>query len=403
MNVGLIYPYYLPILGGVEKNLHEIASYLSMEGHQVTIITNQIDPITINVLGSEGVKPIPNMPLIDRETDKITVIRWPLPSFLLPFSSVRKYFGQPLHYSLYLSKVLTKIGKLYEIEVFYAAEPACYIALYLSNFFNTKVMRNIRKVAGIRSNTYVNSPLRKKAAQKIFRSFDAVIVSNVNTILYRHIKELSPLNTFFIPNWVDTERFKPYPKHEAQCVLGIEGYDKVILSVGRFVYEKGAMNIIKAFERFLKLGGDRRVLLLLVGSGPLERWIRAYVNRKGLISRVKIMKPFLYTSPLYPMVYSASDIFIHIPFHDGLSNVVTEALASGVQTVIHSNVRGIPKAIMTYLKRVSFSIDDVAKAILEAVEEKDSRKRFEGRKVVEEYFGKKKLLPLFAKTLLGSG
>jgi glycosyltransferase involved in cell wall biosynthesis len=402
MNVALIYPYYLPVLGGVEKNLHEIASFLSTKNHNVIIITNQLTKTTINTLGSEDVRPMSNLPLIEKEANNVTIIRYNLPFILSYFSFLRKFFKQPLHYSFYISRILLKLARLFNIEVLYAAEPASYIALYLTKYSsNSKILINSRKIAGIRSNTYITGYLRKKIAREIFKSFDAVIISNVNTILHKHLKMISPGNTLFIPNWVDTERFRPYDKYEAQRVFGIDGYDKILLSTSRFVPEKGTLRIIKAFEKSLKLSYNKKILLVLVGRGSLENWIKDYINRKDLNTHIKLMKPFLYSDPLYPMIYSASDIFIHLPSHHGLSNVVTEAMAAGVPEIIHSDVPGIPNIITRYLNLVNFSINEIAKVILETIECYNDKKSIKMREVVEEYFAKKKLLPLFIKALLG--
>jgi glycosyltransferase involved in cell wall biosynthesis len=402
MNVGLIHPYYLPVLGGVEKNLYEIALFISEMGHNVTLITNQINEITINTLGSEDVKPVPNLPLVEKETNNITIIRYNLPFILPYFSFIKKFIRQPLHYSFYASKIILKITRLRNLEVLYAAEPPSYIALYLTRYLpNSKFLINTRKIAGIRSNTYITGYLRRKIAREIYKSFDAVVISNINTLLYEHIKTISPRNTLFIPNWVDTERFKPYNKYEAQRILGIDGYDKVLLSVSRFVSEKGTMRVVKAFEKALKLASNKKILLVLVGKGPLENQIRAYIISKGLNNHIKFMSPFLYTDPRYPLLYSSCDIFIHLPSHHGLSNVVTEAMAAGVPQIIHSDVLGIPSIVARYLRKVSFSISEIAEAVVESIECYDTKKGFEVRNIVEKYFAKKKLLPLFTKILLG--
>jgi glycosyltransferase involved in cell wall biosynthesis len=108
MNVALIYPYYLPVLGGVEKNLYEIASFLSTKGHSVLIITSQLTEITINVLGSKDVRPVPNLPLIEREANNITIIRYNLPFILSYLSFLKKLFRQPIHYPFYVSRILSR-------------------------------------------------------------------------------------------------------------------------------------------------------------------------------------------------------------------------------------------------------------------------------------------------------
>lgn len=402
MNIALIYPYYLPVLGGVEKNLYEIASFLSAKGHKVVIITNQLTETTINILGSEDVRPAPNLPLIEKEADNVTIIRYSLPFTLSSLSFLRRVFRQPLHYSFYISRILLKIARLFNIEAFYAAEPPSYIALYLTRYLpNSKFLISSRKIAGIRSNTYINGYLKKKIAQEIFKSFDTVIISNVNTVLYEHLKTISPRNTLFIPNWVDTERFKPYDKYEAQRIFSIDGYDKVLLSISRFVPEKGILHIIRAFSEALKLLNNKKILLLLVGAGPLESQIKIYINKEGLNNNVKLMKPLSYKNTLYPIIYSTSDVFIYLPYHDGLSNVVMEAMAAGISEIIHSYVRGIPTVVMTYLNMVGRSIDKIARTILSTIESCNDRKGYKMREISEKYFAKKKLLPLFAKVLLG--
>ncbi len=99
-----------------------------------------------------------------------------------------------------------------------------------------------------------------------------------------------------------------------------------ILYAGRFVYAKGLDVLIKAF-RLIKY--CTKANLILMGEGPLKTTIAAEAKAANLESRIKLIG--FQADPL-PWIYQA-DALVLPSRHEGLPNVLIEALMCGTQIV----------------------------------------------------------------------
>ncbi|MEO8459692.1 MAG: glycosyltransferase, partial [Dokdonella sp.] len=94
------------------------------------------------------------------------------------------------------------------------------------------------------------------------------------------------------------------------------------LFVGRFVVEK---NLPLLIEAQATLAANRRPLLLLAGSGPLQASLRDQIERLGLRDDVRLLGE---RSDARELMRSAD--FLVLPSREeGLSNVLLEAMAAG--------------------------------------------------------------------------
>jgi glycosyltransferase involved in cell wall biosynthesis len=82
------------------------------------------------------------------------------------------------------------------------------------------------------------------------------------------------------------------------------------------------------------------VLLLLIGSGPLEHDVRDTVARLGLTDHVRLLGARMDVPDLLP----ALDVFALSSHYEGLPVSILEAMATGLPTVA-SAVGGVPEAI----------------------------------------------------------
>lgn len=132
----------------------------------------------------------------------------------------------------------------------------------------------------------------------------------------------------FMPNGVDTSRFRPNPAVRERLRKAL-GLDKsfVWLAVARFQEVKDHATLIRAFAALSPEHPE--VVLLLVGQGRLEAEVRALVDSFGLTERVH----FLGVRPDVPDLMNAADGYVMSSVYEGMPIVLLEAKAVGLPVV----------------------------------------------------------------------
>lgn len=133
--------------------------------------------------------------------------------------------------------------------------------------------------------------------------------------------------------------------------LGLNG--KVVLcNIGRFSYQKNHHLLIDIFSAYEK--GNPDSLLVLVGTGELEKSIRNYVKEKKLDGKVL----FLGLRNDVPALLSAMDVMVMPSRFEGLPVTLVEAQMASLPCVVSSNITKEAKFtdIIQYIDG-----DDVAK------------------------------------------
>lgn len=99
-----------------------------------------------------------------------------------------------------------------------------------------------------------------------------------------------------------------------------------IVFAGRLVHAKGLDILLKAFTQIAE---QTSAHLILLGDGPLRSSIETQITRSGLEQRIHLLG--FQTNPL-PWIREAA-VFVLPSRHEGLPNVLIEALACGTQIV----------------------------------------------------------------------
>jgi len=101
--------------------------------------------------------------------------------------------------------------------------------------------------------------------------------------------------------------------------------------VGRFVEEKGILNLIQAFKGINEEIPDTK--LILVGEGPLKNKMIKIIEKLGLIDKVVFQK----TTSSEDEIYSNIDILV-LPADklEGFGLVILEAMARGIPVVTNN-------------------------------------------------------------------
>ena len=120
--------------------------------------------------------------------------------------------------------------------------------------------------------------------------------------------------------------------------LGIGSDETVLGIIARLVEQKGHRYLIEAFATAVQQ--NRKLRLLIVGSGALEDDLKARVRHCGLEKAVLFTG---YRSDTVDLL-GAIDIFVHPSLWEGFGLAVLEAMAMG-KPVIATRVSALPELI----------------------------------------------------------
>jgi len=152
-------------------------------------------------------------------------------------------------------------------------------------------------------------------------------VSQAGLERYVHVGAVPRHKIRYIPNGVDTERFKPNleDRLEVRKELGVDGF--VWLAVGRFDPPKDYPSMLQAFASVVHK--DSNTMLLIAGDGPLRETMENMARELGVEKHVK----FLGIRRDIPQLMNAADAYVMSSSWEGMPNVLLEASATGLPIV----------------------------------------------------------------------
>jgi glycosyltransferase involved in cell wall biosynthesis len=171
----------------------------------------------------------------------------------------------------------------------------------------------------------------KKEIQKcgvVIASGDAV------DIIRRNFRK----DVYDIPPGIDCNLFKPV-KNNIRKKYNISD-TPLLLFVGRFVPLKNLPFLIKSFNEVVK--ENKRISLMLVGEGPLDKMVR------HLVTKYKLEKKVIFTGRILPeqlpQYYSAADAFILTSSYESFSISTLEAMSCSLP-IISTKVGWLPNLV----------------------------------------------------------
>jgi glycosyltransferase involved in cell wall biosynthesis len=146
--------------------------------------------------------------------------------------------------------------------------------------------------------------------------------------------------TITIMNGVNKELFKSRDKRFIRQNLSLPEDKTLFLYAGNFNIEKGLEVLIRAFYQVHKKYRD--ALLVVVGSGPLEKEIYQLVSELGIASKIIFVGRV--THDQIPGYLAAADFLCLPSLREGCPNIVLEALSTGIP-VLSSKVGAVPEML----------------------------------------------------------
>ncbi len=127
-------------------------------------------------------------------------------------------------------------------------------------------------------------------------------------------------------------------QEQARKQLAIAG--TLLVSVGRLVPWKGFRMLIKIMPKLLTINPFAR--LVIIGSGPDEKYLASMVRHMGLDRKVFLVGQKSHAE--LAVYLAAADVFVQNTGYEGFSHQLVEALCAGVP-VITTEVGGNPELI----------------------------------------------------------
>ena len=169
--------------------------------------------------------------------------------------------------------------------------------------------------------------------RRIWRSAAAVVANSQG--LAELAKDFTPeLDIGVINNGVDTETFYPGP-------AGLPAQPVKVLTVCRLISRKRIDLLIETVACAKELGVD--IQLDIAGEGNLMAKLKGLAEKIGAGERVNFMGRV--PSEQMPQLYRDNDIFVMSSAHEGMSNAMLEAMASGLP-IITTRCEGVEELII---------------------------------------------------------
>ena len=188
--------------------------------------------------------------------------------------------------------------------------------------------------------------LRTRYFRFLFKSFDSIVTSS--GVMTDELDKLGvPLTRIHtIPNGVNLERFRPAGESERADLrrrLDLADEDEVVLFIGAILPRK-AVDVL--LEGWLEVAAARpRARLVLVGDkNEHQSKFQAFRDKLGgLVDQLPDPTRVTFTGSL-PNVEDylrASDLFVFPSIREGMPNVVPEAMATGLASIL-TPFKGLP-------------------------------------------------------------
>lgn len=178
---------------------------------------------------------------------------------------------------------------------------------------------------------------------------------------------------------IDTEKYKRSEEdkpliEDMKRELGIKEGQKVVGFVGRLIEAKGIKEFLQMAKGILEKRKD--VVFIVVGYGPLEGYVRKFIEENGLEDNVL----FLGFRKDVDKLMKLFDVFV-LPtwYPEGMPRTILEAMAMGIP-VVTTNVRGCRELVEDGVNGYLVRIGDI-EAIMQIVNKFFSDKKLYKRMV----------------------
>ncbi len=218
----------------------------------------------------------------------------------------------------------------------YATFPALVAALFgrLSGCCNVLMSES-------NQDDHVRRPIIEALKRVLVRSFfDAALVGGTKAAAYARILGIPARHISFGYNVVDNERFRVMSKELKPSAHPFHN-EPYLVYVGRFAPEKNLALSLRAFSEYRRRGG--RMVLALVGAGPLEEQLKGLVSELSLENYVRFVGSQIDEGLV--RYFSFSEALLLPSTREPWGLVVNEALACGIPVLASNRCGCVPELV----------------------------------------------------------
>jgi teichuronic acid biosynthesis glycosyltransferase TuaC len=252
-----------------------------------------------------------------------------------------------LEYSLYfLVRNLINKRKI-EIILGYNMMPEGFTAVRLAKMFKLPVA--FWAIGSDVNTIATHNLINYKLAKKCIRETNLVITESkdLEDIVKKFHEQPISVKTFY--KGINLANFKDLPpKPDLLKLLNLSEKRKYILFVGRIIQDKGIYELAQSFCAIAKLYPD--LDLIMIGEEIEKEQLISYFNKAGIQNRIHFWGIVTHQEIAYFM--KISELLVLPSWHEGLPNVVMEAMASELP-VIASNVGGVHEVLTNGITGIS--------------------------------------------------
>ena len=320
----LTWEYPPRIVGGIARVVHDLSKRLIKDGHDVTVVTYRDNTDVQAFEDDKGVK----------------VYR--VDNYMIRPNNFIDWIMQ-LNFNM-VSKATEIINKEGGFDVIHAHDwLVTYAAKTLKNAYDIPIVATIHATEAGRNSGIHDETQRYINDTEWLLTYEASEVIVNSNFMKNDIQRLFGLpydKINVIPNGINLSNFTGIERdYDFRRQYAMDN-EKIILYVGRLVYEKGIQHLIAAMPKILSNYNDAK--LIIAGRGGMIDELRAEAANLGLNNKV-YFTGYLNSKQVQKM-YKCADVAVFPSTYEPFGIVALEAMLAGVPTVV-SDVGGLDEII----------------------------------------------------------
>ena len=319
----LTWEYPPRIVGGIARVVHDLSKRLIKDGHEVTVITYR-----------DG-----NVP--EYENDKgVEVYR--VDNYMIHPNNFIDWIMQ-LNFNM-IAKATEVINKEGGFDVIHAHDwLVANAAKALKNAFDIPIVATIHATEAGRNSGIHDDTQRYINDTEWLLTYEATEVIVNSNYMKNHVQGLFGLpfdKINVIPNGINLTNFNGVDRdYDFRRQYAMDN-EKIILYVGRLVYEKGVQHLISAMPKILENYHDAK--LIIAGKGGMLDELKGQAEAMGLSNKV-YFTGYLNSKQVQKM-YKCADVAVFPSTYEPFGIVALEAMLAGVPTVV-SDIGGLNEIV----------------------------------------------------------
>ncbi|MEJ5187439.1 MAG: glycosyltransferase family 4 protein [Candidatus Geothermincolales bacterium] len=361
------------IVGGLGTHVHQLAVNLARLGVGVHVVTKDAEGAP-DYEEAEGVH-IYRVPLYPPQIPQDDWVPW-----TLQFNVALLERSVPL--------LNDRIGK---VHVIHAHDwLVAHAAIALKHAYRIPLVATIHATEYGRHQGRLPGPMQKIIHQVewwlTYESVCTICCSNYMRDEVVRIFELPPDKVTVIPNGIEYDLFRVEPDRGRIHRQFVYPDRRMVLFVGRLVYEKGVQTVIEAMPKVLEEVPD--LCFLVAGTGPHARALQALVEELGLSHKIKMLG-FVDSETLVKF-YKSADLTVVPSLYEPFGMVVLEAMVAGCPVIV-ADTGGLKEIVVheeTGLRFRPGDPDSLAQAMIRVLKDQELAQRLsrDAMKFIEERY-----------------